>query len=96
MTAQLITVMPTYKFQIEDLESGCLIKDLKSGDLGLLVRRFDLMKMHADEDPIWVWDMHWAGPATDEVNKNIPFIEEAILGLLNGGVWILSGHEYDG
>jgi hypothetical protein len=39
--------------------------------------------------------MTWVGPATDSLNRNIPFIEEGIIGLLNGGVWELKGDETD-
>jgi|TARA_R110000824_G_C15175622_1_gene673272 hypothetical protein len=77
--------VPPYKRS--DLHAGLLIKDLDSGDLGLLVSRFDLMKNWDFDEPIWVWDMFWSGPTTDNENRNVPFIEQAIVGLLNGGVW---------
>ena len=77
--------VPPYKRS--DLHAGLLIKDLDSGDLGLLVSRFDLMKTWDFDEPIWVWDMFWSGPTTDNENRNVPFIEQAIVGLLNGGVW---------
>jgi len=87
--------MPTQQYKNEDLQAGSLIKDLDSGDLGLLIFRFDLMKSYEDEEPIWIWDMHWVGPTTDYLNKNIPFIEQAIIGLLNGGVWELCADNSD-
>lgn len=85
---KLVIYMKTPPFKPSDLEDGTLIKDIDSGDLGLLVNRFDLMK-DWEEEPIWVWDMYWSGPSTDHENRNVPFIESAILGLLNGGVWIV-------
>ena len=32
---------------------------------------------------------YWTGPSTDEENRVVPFIEKGILGLLNGGTWLL-------
>lgn len=85
---KLVTSMRKTLYKPSDLKPGTLLKDLESGDLGFLVNRFDIME-NWEEDPIWVWDMYWSGPSTDYENRHIPFIEEGILGLLNGGVWIL-------
>ena len=73
--------MPTKKYSNNDLGIGSLVRDVQTGDLGLLVDR--------------VWSMTWTGPATDSHNRHIPYIEEAIVGLLNGGVWELKGNETD-
>jgi hypothetical protein len=81
--------MKTRPYQRSDLEHGKLVKDLISGDLGVLTSRFDIMKDWGEHQPIWVWEIYWAGPSTDEDNRVVPFIEHSILGLLNGGVWLL-------
>lgn len=91
----LITVMPKKRYSAEDLNIGTLVRDVQTGDLGLLVKRVDLFKFVNDQEPLWVWSMTWTGPATDAFNRNTPFIENAIIGLLNGGVWELQGDETD-
>ena len=95
MTAMLITVMPNKKYSIEDLKVGSLIRDKQTGDLALLVYRYDLFADIEEEDEIWIWSMTWTGPATDSYNRNVPFLEQAILGLLNGEVWELKSSETD-
>tara|TARA_R110000822_G_scaffold221906_1_gene355418 strand:+ start:2442 stop:2594 length:153 start_codon:yes stop_codon:yes gene_type:complete len=47
------------------------------------------MKGWSEENAIWAWDIYWTGPSTDEENRVVPFIEQGILGLLNGGAWLL-------
>jgi hypothetical protein len=85
--------MPLNKLQSTDLKVGSLVRDIQTGDLGLLVERINIFQDIDEHEPVWVWEMTWAGPATDSFNRNTPFIEQAILGLLNGGVWELSSDE---
>lgn len=86
MMSKLVTIMKIYRKS--DLEPGLLIKDVETGDLGLLIERFDIMKDWNHEE-VWVWDMFWTGPTTDHENMNLPFIEEALLGLLNSEEWTI-------
>ena len=76
-------------YQTTDLQHGKLIKDIASGDLGILTTRFNVMDGLSEEDAIWAWNIYWSGPATDEDNRVVPFIEQGILGLLNGSAWLL-------
>ena len=67
-----------------------------STDYGVVFKGFGWHVQKIDgHEPIWVWAMTWTGPATDSYNRNVPFIEEAIIGLLNGGVWELKDDETD-
>ena len=93
MMAKLITVMPQKIYNSSDLRVGSLIRDIQTGDLGLLVRRYNLFDESSTEEPVWVWEMTWTGPATDSFNRHTPFVEQALIGLLNGGVWELKGDE---
>ena len=85
--------MPKKRYNARDLKAGLLIRDIQTGDLGLLIERFDIFSSIKGHDPIWVWSMTWTGPATESHNRNTPFLEEAVLGLLNGSVWELRGDE---
>lgn len=91
--AKLIIVMPLKKHKIEDLKVGTLIRDVQTGDLALLIKRADLFKEMEDQSPLWIWEITWTGPATDSHNRHMPFIEEAVLGLLDGGVWEIKGDD---
>lgn len=76
-------------YQSSDLQHGKLIKDLISGDLGILTKRFNIMDGWGHEHPIWAWDIYWTGPSSNGPNRTVAFVEFGILGLLNGGVWLL-------
>jgi len=80
------------RYKKSDLIPGLLIKDIDSGDLGLLVRRFDIMR-DWNYESVWVWDMYWSGPTTDYENRYTPFIEEVLLGLLNSDEWVIVENE---
>jgi hypothetical protein len=81
--------MMTRLYKTIDLKHGKLIKDIASGDLGILTTRFNVMEDWGEESAIWAWDIYWTGPSTDEENRVVPFIEQGIVGLLNGGIWLL-------
>jgi len=87
--------MPPKKYKSSDLKIGSLVRDLQTGDLGLLVERVDLFDNIEEHEPIWVWSMTWTGPTTDFRNRHVPFVEETIVGLLSGGVWELKDDETD-
>ena len=87
--------MPPKKYKSSDLKIGSLVRDLQTGDLGLLVERVDLFDNIEEHEPIWVWSMTWTGPTPDFRNRHVPFVEETIVGLLSGGVWELKDDETD-
>ena len=57
----------------DDLEVGIMLQDIVSGE----------------ELPVWAWDMLWTGPATNSTNRDTPFTEFGILGLINSGRWLV-------
>jgi len=85
--ALLITAMPNKIYNKDALVIGTLIKDVDSGDLGLLAKRNNLFEEVEGHEPIWFWEIVWTGPATNSSNRYVPFVEDAILGLLNSGDW---------
>ena len=73
-----------------DLSIGIMVQDVISGDVGIFVRRYNVMEPWREEElPIWAWDMMWTGPSTNIQNRNTPFTEFGILGLLNSGRWAI-------
>ena len=72
-----------------NLFAGTMVQDVLSGDVGILTRRYDVMREWDSEIPIWAWDMTWSGPSTDVINRHTPFTELGILGLINSGRWVI-------
>ncbi len=73
-----------------DLSIGIMVQDVISGDVGIFVSRYNVMEVWRDEElPIWAWNMMWTGPSTNVQNRNTPFTEFGILGLLNSGRWVI-------
>jgi hypothetical protein len=73
----------------DDLDIGIMLQDVISGDVGILARRYNVMKEWREELPVWAWDMLWTGPATNSTNRDTPFTEFGILGLINSGRWLI-------
>jgi hypothetical protein len=72
-----------------DLEVGIMLQDIVSGDIAILARRYNVMKEWREELPVWAWDLLWTGPATNSTNRDTPFTEFGILGLINSGRWLI-------
>ena len=80
-----------YPWTEDDLIVGLMVRDVISGDVGILTRRYDVMREWEREYPIWAWEMWWAGPSTDSQNRYTPYTEFGVLGLLNSGRWEMTG-----
>ena len=87
----------TDHFRTDNLKTGLLVKDMHCGDLGILVKRYNILDSFSEpEEKIWVWDIYWTGSATTDHNKHTVFVEKAILTLLNMGAWQLQVDHEDG
>jgi len=75
----------TEQYSEKDLFAGLMIEDIVSGDIGILVKRYNVLDSWEMEPEIWAWDILWTGPATDAVNKSQPYTENGLLGMLNSG-----------
>ena len=73
------------KYYPEDLKIGMAFKDVTSGDVGILAKRYNVMDGWPDAGPIWAWDIIWTGPCTNESNSIQPYTEMGILGMINAG-----------
>ena len=73
------------RYYPSDLYVGMVIKDIISGDVGLLIKRYNVMSDWDDESAIWAWDILWTGPCTDGTNRNQPYTETGLLGMINAG-----------
>ena len=87
------------------LETGDMIVDVVTGDVGLLVNRFDIMAdiyandrhrpalppRPANSLSIWAWDIMWCGAAAidADISRHQPFTEEGLINLLKSGTFII-------
>ena len=87
MHRKLLTLMRYYteQYSEKDLSAGMMIEDIVSGDIGILVKRYDVMDSQTLGHEIWAWEIIWTGPATHPINKNQPYTENGLLGMLNAG-----------
>lgn len=75
-----------YKLQ---LKAGDIVIDKTTGDVGLLLFRYDVLHdiYEDDEVKIWAWDILWSGPATDARNRRSPYTESGLINLIIAGVF---------
>ena len=84
----------TKHFKLDCLKDGLLIKDISCGDLGVLIKRHNILDASPIEEEIWVWDIFWTGSTTTEADRRTMFVEKSILTLLDMGAWRIQA-DYD-
>tara|TARA_R100000152_G_C6690388_1_gene122144 strand:- start:215 stop:472 length:258 start_codon:yes stop_codon:yes gene_type:complete len=74
------------------LNSGDIVIDIITGDVGLLLRRYSLIGDEEAELNVWGWEIYWAGPdvANVAVSRYQPYTEEGILNLIKTGTFVLN------
>ena len=79
-----------------ELKPGGVIIDHETGDVGLLVSRYDIMDHlpmtldfgHKDDDyRVWAWEILWSGPAADKNNRYFPYTESGLLNMIQTGTF---------
>jgi hypothetical protein len=72
------------------LAAGDIIVDISTGDVGLLLFRYDVLAdIYEDDDiRIWAWDILWAGPSTNDRNRRSPYTESGLVNLIIAGVFV--------
>ena len=46
----------------EDLIAGMVIRDVVSSDVGILIKRYNVMEAWGEVGPVWAWEILWTGP----------------------------------
>jgi|TARA_R110002110_G_scaffold172084_1_gene374677 hypothetical protein len=82
---------------VEDivLKAGGVIIDYETGDVGLLVSRYDILDHlpttldfgHKDDYRVWVWEIFWSGPVADQNNRYFPYTESGLLNMIVAGTF---------
>ena len=70
-------------------QSGDLVIDADTGDIGLLLERFDVLE-HAPEQKlrgrVYAWDIIWTGKNVTNLNKYTPYTEVGLNKCIKDGI----------
>ena len=78
------------------LQPGGVIIDHKSGEVGLLVRRYDIaehlplildMVHERDREGLWAWEILWSGKQANKNNRYFPYTETGLLNMIRTGTF---------
>ena len=78
------------------LKPGGVVIDHKTGDVGLLVERYDIIEHlpitsrtveYEGSGCIWAWEIFWSGPDSDKNNRYFPYTETGIHNMIRAGTF---------
>ena len=77
------------------LQPGGVIIDHKTGEVGLLVRRYDIVEhipltldmISDNEDGLWAWEILWSGTNADKNNRYFPYTETGLHNMIRAGTF---------
>ena len=78
-----------------ELKIGDIIIDTASGEIGLLLHRYDVLEYTPMISPdfgtpdyaIWAWEILWTGPGSDESNRYQPYTESGLINMIHSGTF---------
>ena len=77
------------------LSSGYIVVYELTGDIGLLINRYDVLDgmytsnlLEDDDVEIWAWDILWTGPETGDINRYQPYTENGLLNMIESGSFL--------
>ena len=71
-------------------EAGDIVIDVRTGDVGLLIERFDVLG-HASAElqgRVYAWDIIWTGKQVNHHNRYTPYTEEGLIKCLKDGLLV--------
>ncbi len=84
------------------LKPGGVIIDHKTGEVGLLVRRYDIIEhiplsldviYDHDDDGLWAWEILWSGTNADKNNRYFPYTETGLVNMIRSGTFEYVAHK---
>ena len=66
------------------LKIGDIIIDADSGEIGLLLHRYDVLEY---TPMIWAWEILWTGPDSNESNRYQPYTEDGLVNMILSGTF---------
>ena len=78
-----------------ELKIGDIIIDTISGEIGLLLQRYDVLDYTPMISPdfgtpdyaIWAWEILWTGPGSNESNRYQPYTESGLINMIHSGTF---------
>ena len=91
----VISIPPIQYVDKLELSVGDVIIDTKSGEIGLLLHRYDVLEytpmvtpdLYNPEYVIWAWEILWTGPGSDESNRYQPYTEVGLQNMITAGTF---------
>ncbi len=80
---------------IVNLEPGVVIIDHKTGEVCLLMRRYDIVEhipltldlISDNEEGLYAWEILWTGSEADKNNRYFPYTETGLLNMIRMGTF---------
>jgi hypothetical protein len=71
-------------------EAGDILIDARTGDIGLLIERFDVLEYAGAglKERVWAWDMIWTGKHINYHNRYTPYTEGGLVKCIKEGLLI--------
>ena len=77
------------------LKVGDVIIDAVTGEIGLLLQRYDVLEYTPMISPdfgtpdyaIWAWEILWTGPGSNESNRYQPYTEDGLVNMILSGTF---------
>ena len=79
-----------------ELKTGGVIIDHQAGDVGLLIKRYDILEHlpitsrtveYEGSGQIWAWEILWTGSGADINNRYQPYTESGLLNMIRCGTF---------
>ena len=96
LSIDIIAVPAIQYVDIIHLEPGGVVIDHKTGEVGLLMRRYDIvehvpftldMSYDVDGKGLWAWEILWTGKSADKNNRYFPYTETGLLNMIRMGTF---------
>ena len=80
---------------IVNLEPGGVIIDHDTGEVGLLMRRYDIIEhipltmdlISDNEEGLYAWEIFWTGSNAEKNNRFFPYTETGLLNMIRAGTF---------
>ena len=91
-----IPAIPAIQYvDITHLKPGGVIIDRKTGEVGLLLRRYDIIEhipltldlISDNEEGLYAWEILWSGSEADKNNRYFPYTETGLLNMIRTGTF---------
>ena len=91
-----IPALPAIQYvDIVNLEPGGVVIDHKTGEVGLLMRRYDIVEhiplsmdlISDNEEGLWAWEIFWTGSNAEKNNRYFPYTETGLHNMIRSGTF---------